>query len=97
MVRPRLPSRALLAFLATAAILGVGTTLPASAAPIAVDCTADPAALQPAIDAANPGETLLISGTCIGTFSVSKDLTLKGTTGATLSSLMTRTAGTAPP
>ena len=44
-----------------------------------VDCTSDPSALQPAIDAAKPGSTLTISGTCLGTFTVfSKDLTLKG-------------------
>jgi nitrous oxidase accessory protein NosD len=43
-----------------------------------VDCNADPSALQPAIDQAKPGATLLVSGTCVGSFTISKDLTLKG-------------------
>ena len=46
--------------------------------PTAVDCTTDPSALQPAINAAAAGQTLDITGTCIGTFTVSKDLTLEG-------------------
>jgi hypothetical protein len=50
---------------------------PASAART-VDCTSDPSALQPAIDRANPDVTLLITGTCIGHFTVSKDLILSG-------------------
>lgn len=58
--------------------------VPASGAPIAVDCSSDPGALQPAIDAASPGRTLLISGTYVGDVSVPKNLTLKGETGATL-------------
>ena len=52
-------------------------TVPAEAAAL-VDCNANPLALQPAIDAASPGSTLSISGTCLGTFTVSKNLTLKG-------------------
>jgi hypothetical protein len=52
--------------------------VPASAT-TRVDCSANPSALQRAIDAASPGTVLNISGTCNGTFTVSKNITLKGT------------------
>ena len=48
-----------------------------------IDCGANPSALQPAIAAASPGKTLTIVGSCVGTFTISRDLTLKGP-GATL-------------
>jgi len=40
--------------------------------------------LQTRIDSASPGSTLLIKGTCLGTFTVDKDLTLEGDPTATL-------------
>ena len=46
--------------------------------PTLVDCAANPTALQPAIDAVSSGATLYVSGTCVGTFTVSKDLALIG-------------------
>jgi predicted outer membrane repeat protein len=63
-----------LGLVATLLLLGAA---PAEAA-VLVDCNANPSALQPAIDAASPGATLSISGTCVGAVNVSKDLTLKG-------------------
>jgi nitrous oxidase accessory protein NosD len=65
------------------AVAGVSLTLtvmpltatPASAA-LAVHCPADN--LQAAINAAPPGSTVNVSGTCIGNFRIKKDLTLRG-------------------
>jgi parallel beta-helix repeat protein len=60
----------------TAALAGA---VPAAASPAnLVDCSANHSALQPAIDAAAKGETLLVSGTCTGPFTISNDLTLDG-------------------
>ena len=53
-----------------------GATAGASPAGIAVHCPADN--LQTAINAAAPGSTLLVDGTCTGNFSIQKDLTLSG-------------------
>jgi nitrous oxidase accessory protein NosD len=47
--------------------------------------------LQTAIDAAAPGDTLIVKGMCIGTFMIDKDLTLSGAPRATLDA---RGAGT---
>lgn len=68
---------------ATAAVAvgaaGLAGTVPAAAAQeTVVSCNADPNALQPAITAASPGDTLLVRGTCTGPFTVGKDLTLTG-------------------
>ena len=62
-------------------VVGVLSFLPspASAATTSVDCTADSGALQPAIDAAAPGDTLNVTGTCVGNFVIDHDLTLQGT------------------
>ncbi|MFL5796426.1 MAG: choice-of-anchor Q domain-containing protein [Actinomycetota bacterium] len=56
-----------------------------ASAATAVDCTANPAALQPAIDAAAAGETLAVTGDCVAAFAVygqgfviDKELTLQG-------------------
>src|SRR5919197_119351 len=64
-----------------AGLLGIGST--ASAAP--VSCEVDNSAtlatsssLQAAIDAASAGDTLDVKGTCVGTLTVSKNLTIKG-------------------
>ncbi|GGT37901.1 hypothetical protein GCM10010226_12900 [Streptomyces phaeofaciens] len=43
-----------------------------------MNCNANPGALQPAITAASPGDTLLVRGTCTGPFTIDKDLTLRG-------------------
>ncbi|WP_327126348.1 hypothetical protein [Streptomyces sp. NBC_01727] len=66
----------------TAGLTGV---VPAAAAQeVVVSCNADPNALQPAITAASPGDTLLVRGTCSGPFTIGKDLTLRGVGGAVL-------------
>ena len=49
-----------------------------------VDCNADSAALASAIADAAPGETLNVSGACVGSFQISTDLTLVGRPSATL-------------
>jgi parallel beta-helix repeat protein len=43
-----------------------------------VDCNVNHSALQPAITGAAKGETLPVTGTCIGPFTISNDLTLDG-------------------
>lgn len=69
---------------AAAMAVTVGATGLAGAAPAAaaletqVNCTANPGALQPAIDAASPGDTLRVRGTCTGPFTIDKVLTLRG-------------------
>jgi hypothetical protein len=68
-----------------ALVVALGGAPPASAAATKVDCAVDPSALQPALDGARLGATLLVSGTCRGSFSIDgNSLTVKGTTGATL-------------
>lgn len=64
--------------LALAGLLAVCAATPAYAAVVTVDCTANPSSLQPAIDAAASGDSLSITGACVGNFSVDKDLTLTG-------------------
>ncbi len=76
--------RRLIASLAMLALLLV--TIPATVlgASTFVDCRKG-ADLQAAIDTANSGDTLLLKGTCRGTFTIlGKDLTLKGNPRATL-------------
>ncbi|HXJ62411.1 MAG TPA: choice-of-anchor Q domain-containing protein [Actinomycetota bacterium] len=61
----------------------VAPQLPAAGATtISVDC--DHVPLQPKLQNAAPGSTILIKGTCIGAFGISKNLTLKGDPTATL-------------
>ncbi|MFL5798911.1 MAG: choice-of-anchor Q domain-containing protein [Actinomycetota bacterium] len=60
----------------------VALASPALAAPIHVNCSS--MNLQNKINAAPAGATLLITGTCIGNFTVDKNLTLKGNPSATL-------------
>ena len=63
----------------TVGLAGLGGAAPASASPgHLVNCNANHQALQPAIDAATPGETLLVAGTCTGAFTISHNLTLLG-------------------
>ncbi|MGQ4416602.1 nitrous oxide reductase family maturation protein NosD [Streptomyces sp. SAS_269] len=58
---------------------GLAGAAPAAAAPeTQVNCTANPGALQPAINAASPGDTLRVRGTCTGPFTINKNLTLRG-------------------
>lgn len=54
-----------------------------AATQVSVDCGAG-ASLQAAINAAKPGTILAISGTCHGTFTVGKNLVLKGVSAAVL-------------
>jgi predicted outer membrane repeat protein len=56
-----------------------GLPAAALAATTLVDCSSDPSALQPAIDAAEPGDALEITGSCVGNFIIDRDLTLQGT------------------
>jgi hypothetical protein len=65
---------------ATSAVLGVA--VPPAAAASSVDCNKGD--LQHAISAASPGGTLLVKGTCVGTFVVDRDLTIRGNPTATL-------------
>jgi hypothetical protein len=64
-----------------AGLLGIGST--ASAAPVSCEVDnsttlATYSSLQAAIDAASAGDTLDVKGTCVGTSTVSKNLTIKG-------------------
>jgi hypothetical protein len=67
------------------ALAGVGMVAAAPAASAVpttvVDCSADASALQPAIDAARPGATLAVIGTCVDHFTINKDLTLTASGG----------------
>ncbi|MFG2366498.1 hypothetical protein ACGFY3_33480 [Streptomyces mirabilis] len=75
--RRRLLPAAAIAVMAGAT--GLAGAAPAAAAPeTQVNCTANPGALQPAINAASPGGTLRVRGTCIGPFTINKNLTLRG-------------------
>lgn len=71
----------------TAGAAAVGLVGPSSVAvaqPTTVDCNANPGALQPALNAAAPGATLRVRGTCIGTFTLAKNVTLIGLRNAVL-------------
>jgi hypothetical protein len=81
-MRRRLGARLVGGLAVVMACLGVGSPVWA-ATQTTVDCGAG-ADLQTAINAAKPGTTLVISGTCHGTFMIGKKLILKGTPGATL-------------
>ena len=75
-------SMAMVAVMAGA--IGLTGAGPAAAATVTVDCTANPAALQPAINAAAPGDTLRVIGTCIGPFTINQDLNVIGRRNAVL-------------
>ncbi|MER6998573.1 hypothetical protein [Streptomyces sp. NPDC000410] len=81
---------ALSATVAAAATGAVGLVgvVPAAAAggrlAVVVDCRGNPVALQPAVDSAAPGATLLVTGTCTGPFTIGKDLSLIGLGAAVL-------------
>jgi len=82
--RPRVWRLALVTSLAVAIVLGSVSARPASAATVAVNCTADSGALAAALATASDGDILSITGTCDGTFDISHSLTLQGSGGATL-------------
>src|SRR3974390_231848 len=69
---------AALASLTVSGSLAVLDVAPAGASPagITVHCPTDD--LQAAINSAATGSTLLVTGTCTGTFNINKDLTLSG-------------------
>ena len=68
---------AVLAAVGSLLALGLGQAF-AGGTWTAVDCKANSGALQAAINAASPGDTLRISGRCVGNFTVAKDPTLAG-------------------
>ncbi len=70
--------------LALAAAIALALSAPALAGGTKVDCDADAGALGPALAGASSGDKLKIQGTCVGTFSINLDLTLKGDGHATL-------------
>ena len=71
--------RRFLAVAVSGGLLAAALATPAVAigATTDVDCGSG-ADLQAAIDAASPGDTLAISGTCVGSFTVGKELNLHG-------------------
>ncbi|MEV6839401.1 right-handed parallel beta-helix repeat-containing protein [Streptomyces sp. NPDC051133] len=80
---PRRARRWLPATVVASLAVGLPGAAPASAAPVAlVRCPAQN--LQTAINAAAPGSTVLVTGTCTGNFNVIKHLTLIGLGGAVL-------------
>ena len=62
--------------------LAVALTAPPASASTEVTCPHDN--LQAAINAAAPGATIEVSGTCTGTFTITKDLTIQGQPATTL-------------
>lgn len=72
----------------TSAVLAASALVAAApsawAATIIVNCSANPAALGPAIAAASTGDTLDVIGTCQGEYSINKALTLAGTSPVTV-------------
>jgi nitrous oxidase accessory protein NosD len=89
--------RAVTVLLAASVVLNAGVLVigsPASAATITVNCSSQN--LQTKINAAAAGSTLLIKGTCVGNFTVDKNLTLKGNPSATLDGNDSGTTLTAP-
>ena len=82
-MRNQIPRAAALAGAGTLlAGLAVALTAPPASAGTEVTCPQDN--LQAAIDAAAPGATIEVSGTCTGTFTITKDLTIKGQPATTL-------------
>jgi PA domain len=78
-----------------AAMLGIGSTASAAPASCEVDNStsfATYSSLQAGIDAASPGDTLEVKGTCVGTSTVTKSLRINGV--SKVSILDARDAGT---
>lgn len=77
------------------AAVGLAVAAPAAAVHgTEVNCNNNPNALQPAITAASPGDTLRVRGTCTGNFTIDKDLTLIGIRHAVLDGTQTGTTVT---
>ncbi|HXJ65198.1 MAG TPA: hypothetical protein VNN79_15705, partial [Actinomycetota bacterium] len=75
--------RATLALVTAMFALGlVAIGPPASATVIGVNCATQH--LQPKLDAAPAGSTVLVKGTCIGPFTIDSNVTVKGNPTATL-------------
>src|SRR6516225_8804241 len=75
-LRSRVLFFAVAATLMSASSLALGGVAPAGATPgVTVHCPAD---LQSAISGAAPGSTVVVDGTCTGTFVIFQDLTLTG-------------------
>ncbi len=74
--------RAAVSAFAAAALLATAFTTRADAATIHVNCSNQ--SLQAKINSASAGSALLITGTCVGNFTVAKPLTLQGSPHATL-------------
>lgn len=60
---------------------GVAAAAPAA---VTVDCARNPGTLQPTLDTVAPGSVIVVAGRCVGTFTISQDLTVQGRPGATL-------------
>ncbi|MGW6360839.1 hypothetical protein ACWFR5_38140 [Streptomyces sp. NPDC055092] len=87
-----MPALAVATMAGTACLTGAA---PATAAQnTTVNCNSDPGALQPAIDAASPGSTLQVRGTCVGNFTIGENLTLTGIRRAVLDGNQTGSAVT---
>ncbi len=71
-----------IAALGGSVLAGFVLASPAGAAIVNVNCATQ--RLQARIDAASPGDTLRIKGTCVGRFTIDKNLTLDGNPRATL-------------
>jgi hypothetical protein len=76
------PFRVVIGILVLCAVVGSVEPTVARAATSSISCPEDD--LQAALDAAAPGDTLHVSGTCPGLFTIAKRLTLVGGPGATL-------------
>jgi hypothetical protein len=77
-------TRAIRTSVAAVVMLGASLLLAPSALGGTISVNCDQTALQPKLTHAPTGSTIVLSGTCHGTFVVSKDLTLKGNPTATL-------------
>ncbi len=77
------PGRSFVVLLALALVVLAGAAS-VSAATSTVDCSVDPGALTSALAGAGDGDTLAVHGVCTGTFTIAHDLTLVGSSGATL-------------
>ena len=70
--------------LSTALIISFIATPVSAAKSTQVDCSDNPLALGNALDSAASGDELEIHGTCIGTFTLERDVSIRSNKGATL-------------
>ena len=73
-----------LLLLLLSAVIGLWTNPAWAAKATSVDCVTSPVALSAALVAASPGDTLHVLGTCIGVYTVDKNITIAGAPGAAL-------------